>query len=176
MHLRKSWNLYWEGRYFWTLIGMTIVVTVVVLSVEYGLRIFGRFISRKWLSDSHHGARAFYASCLGDPLSHNLALKKFVDQGWQLVYHSIFAFWEYLLLRKFNWFEGERLFFSVSEEEIVPDSIKFLFITQIVMPLSLASPAGSLAVPGVPPRVREPAQERLLRAVHPPHRDAQSVL
>ena len=59
-------------------------------------------------------------------------MKKFVDQGWQLVYHSIFSLWEYLLLRKYNWFEGERLFYTVSEKEIVPDSIKFLFISQIV--------------------------------------------
>lgn len=116
-------NLYIEGRYFWTLVVMTIVVTILVLGVEYCLRIFGRWLSRTWLSDSHHE----------DPLSHNLALKKFVDQGWQLVYHSLFAFWEYLLLRKFNWFEGERLFFSVSEEEIAPDSIKFLFISQIAL-------------------------------------------
>ena len=155
---------------------MTIVVTVLVLSVEYCLRIFGRWLSRTWLSDSHHGMEANGILCLGDPLSHNLALKKFVDQGWQLVYHSLFAFWEYLLLRKYNWFEGERLFFSVSEEEIAPDSIKFLFITQIVLLSNHPSPPGSLAVPGVPPRVRQPAQEGLLRAVHPPHRYSQSVL
>lgn len=155
---------------------MTLVVTVVVLSVEYCLRIFGRWFSRTWLSDSHHGMEADGSSWLGDPLSHNLALKKFVDQGWQLVYHSLFAFWEYLLLRKYNWFEGERLFFSVSEEEITPDSIKLLFISQIVLPSNPSSSPGSLAVPGVSPRLRQPAQEGLLRAVHPPHRYSQSVL
>lgn len=155
---------------------MTLVVTVVVLSVEYCLRIFGRWLSRTWLSDSHHGMEADGSSCLEDPLSHNLALKKFVDQGWQLVYHSLFAFWEYLLLRKFNWFEGERLFFSVSEEEITPDSIKFLFISQIVLPSNHSSSPGSVVVPGVSPRLRQPAQEGLLRAVHPPHRYSESVL
>lgn len=176
MDLRLSRNLYIEGRYFWTLVAMTIIVTVLVLSVEYCLRIFGRWLSRTWLSDEHHGMEAGRASCLGDPLSHNLALKKFVDQGWQLVYHSIFSFWEYLLLRKYNWFEGERLFFSVSEEEITPDSIKYLFISQIVLLFHLPSCPGSLVVPSVPPRVRQPAQEGLLRAVRPPHRDPQSVL
>ena len=155
---------------------MTLVVTVVVLSVEYCLRIFGRWLSRTCLSDSHHGMEAGSFLGLGDPLSHNLALKKFVDQGWQLVYHSLFAFWEYLLLRKFNWFEGERLFFSVSEEEITPDSIKLLFISQIVLPSNHSSSPGSVVVPGVSPRLRQPAQEGLLRAVHPPHRYSESVL
>ena len=112
---------------------MTALVTVVVLSVEHLLKICGKYMSHKWLNDSHHGTCAHLHLIVGDPLSHKYALKKFVDQGWQLVYHSIFSLWEYLLLRKFNWFEGERLFYRIDEEEIVPDSIKFLFISQIVV-------------------------------------------
>ena len=133
MRLLNSWRLYCEGRFFWILIGMTAVVTAVVLSVEHLLKVCGKYISHKWLNDSHHGTCTHLYLIIGDPLSHKYALKKFVDQGWQLVYHSVFSLWEYILLRKFNWFEGERLFYRTDEEEIVPDSIKFLFISQIVV-------------------------------------------
>ena len=48
------------------------------------------------------------------------------------MYHCSFSLWEYLLLRKYNWFAGSVIWFSSEETVEAPYAIRLLFIAQIV--------------------------------------------
>ena len=47
----------------------------------------------------------------------------------------MFALWEYLLLKKYHWFNDTRIFIPVSEAANPPDDIRLIFIVQIVIVL-----------------------------------------
>ena len=53
------------------------------------------------------------------------------------MYHSLFALWEYILLRKYKWFE-DGIFIAVDEAVDPPADIRLIFIVQMVF-LTLSS-------------------------------------
>ncbi|KAK8810841.1 hypothetical protein WA556_003925 [Blastocystis sp. ATCC 50177/Nand II] len=116
-----SYCIYVEGRFFWTLVASTAIVTGLVWIVEKALNAWGKWFSHRFLNDERHQ----------DPLSKVYALKKFVDQGWQLVYHTVFSIWEYIVLRRHNWFQGEEFLYPVSATVDTPYDAGLIFIVQI---------------------------------------------
>ena len=131
-----------EGRFFWTLVASTAIVTGLVWIVEKALNAWGKWFSHRFLNDERHRLCVLQRSHVEDPLSKVYALKKFVDQvsiqistyeqGWQLVCHTVFSIWEYIVLRRHNWFQGEEFLYPVSATVDTPYDVGLIFIVQIV--------------------------------------------
>lgn len=178
--VHRSYSLFMEGKMFRALVISTIIVAIAVPTVEQMLRIFGKWMSHKFLNDERHGIVWIWTQTVGDPLSKVYALKKYVDQVRQMLLFDCrdgnlctiapspsgsISFCENTtglqvlrsgtLWRKLLRFRTRFDFCSSLK------SYKFLFIS-IVVPLVL---------PGLQTCVCESAEEGLLRIVPSSHRD-----